>query len=176
MAHLNKVSEHSFDALYREYFKDIYRFIYRLTGNDEDARDITQEAFARLYRFLESGKKRPLEEPRAWIFKVACNICYTSMKREKRFQEIVAENPGALAGEAPGCLEEDWLQQERLNQVREAFNRLSLRDRMALELFQAGLGYREIAGALGLNRASVGKVLFRARRRLAKEINQGERS
>ena len=69
-----------FAEIYKQYFPPIYRFIYRLIGDTEEAKDITHDAFVKLYRYIQ--KKEAPMDPRAWLFKVSANTCYTFLKRK----------------------------------------------------------------------------------------------
>ncbi|MCP5108919.1 MAG: RNA polymerase sigma factor, partial [bacterium] len=89
---MKKINDLDFNDLYEQYFHHIYRFAYSLMGHPEEAGDITQETFIKLYRRIEAGEE--IRTPKAWIYRVASNSCYNLLKRKKMFRDILEkENP-----------------------------------------------------------------------------------
>jgi RNA polymerase sigma factor (sigma-70 family) len=166
-----------FDQIYGELFKSVYRFVYRLINNSEEAEQITQESFIKLYCF--SKDNTPIKEPCAWMYRVATNLCLNELKRKERYQKIIKQNPGLLKGESEQQAntrnsEETFLIKEKQDQIRDAFNDLPSGDQVVLELYQAGLSYPEMASILKVKTSTIGKKLYRARHRLAQKIKQGD--
>lgn len=167
------------ETLYRDHHKELYRFVFRLLGDADDAKDVLQDSFIKLHR--QFRQEADILEPRAWLFRVAGNSCYTLLKRRETWRQMLQKLPLAerlMPGPAPAetvDAEEAELKMERERMMRHAYGNLRIRDRLALELFHSGLSYDEIAAALGVGKASVGKLLTRARRRLEQAIKQGER-
>src|ERR1700722_12593855 len=74
----------------QEYGKATYNFAYRLTGNEADARDLTQEAFIRVYRAWRSFQ--PGTSFLSWIYRIVTNLHRDELRRQKgRFQEEIPE-------------------------------------------------------------------------------------
>ncbi len=156
------LSESSFDALFLRYYSDVYRLVFRITGSTEDAEDVSQEAFVRLYRQkLDPAKGHNV---RAWLFRVASNLAYNllrdrarSAKRDQKAYTLdtaSAENPidPAVALE----------RQSDAHRVRRALGVLPARQSRLLLLRYGGLSYREVAEVLGVSPGSVGTMLTRA--------------
>ncbi len=173
------VPEQEIERFYRDHHKALYRFVYRLLGDPDEACDVLQETYIKLHRQFE--RNHGIEDPRAWLFRVACNSCYTLLKRRETWRQILQKLPlGERLLPGPAILEtvdaeESALHKERELLVRRAYGNLRIRDRLALELFHSGLTYDGIAAALGVDKTSVGKLLTRARRRLQQAIERGER-
>ena len=73
------------------YGKATYNFAYRLTGNEPDARDLTQEAFIRVYRAWRSF--RPGTSFLSWIYRIVTNLHRDELRRRKgRFQDEIPED------------------------------------------------------------------------------------
>ncbi|MCX6760863.1 MAG: sigma-70 family RNA polymerase sigma factor [Candidatus Nealsonbacteria bacterium] len=73
--------EKSFEVLIGRYLKPIYRFTHRYVGNIQDAEDITQDAFLKVWRNL---KKFDLEKSfKTWIFSIAKNTCIDFFRKKK---------------------------------------------------------------------------------------------
>lgn len=164
------------EQLYKSYSPEIYKFVYRLTGDSDETRDIIQETFIKLYHSLHQDME--IRDTKSWLYRVAVNTCYSQLRRRAKLQQIVTRE--LADGETPGVngrtpdIEEEYIKQEERQMIRRAFNRLPVRDRIALELYRGELTYQEMAEVLNTRPSSVGKILFRARHRLAGIIRQGE--
>src|SRR6202451_4799798 len=74
-----------------QYGKATYNFAYRLTGNEADARDLTQDAFVRVYRAWRSFV--PGTSFLSWIYRIVTNLHRDELRRQKgRFQEEIPED------------------------------------------------------------------------------------
>ena len=162
--------EGRFEGIYRQYSQRIYRFIYRLTGDPEETKDITQDAFVKLYHYMQ--KRKEPDDPRAWLFRVACNTCYTLLKTKERRRKIIENQPNEPSGNG---VEDRFIREQEMNMVRKAFNQLPVQDRLILELYQSELPYREIARIIKVKPSTIGKKLFRARHKLAQKITGEEK-
>src|ERR1700722_20247563 len=86
----------------QEYGKATYNFAYRLTQNEADARDLTQEAFIRVYRAWRSFQ--PGTSFLSWIYRIVTNLHRDELRRQKgRFQEEIPEDnaPQEYGGAKP---------------------------------------------------------------------------
>ena len=148
--------------LYRTVFPDLVRFLHRKVWDPDRARDLAQEAFVRA---LEHEPRRP----RAWLFQVAANLARDEARtagRRKRHL-VLLKSESDLAQEAAPDPAEETESRERGAMVRAALETLGEKEREALLLWDAGVGYPEIARHTGLAVSSVGTTLARARRKLA---------
>src|SRR5271165_4388021 len=85
-----------------QYGKATYNFAYRLTGNEADARDLTQDAFIRVYRAWRSFK--PGTSFLSWIYRIVTNLYRDELRRQKgRYLEEIPEDnaPQEFAGDRP---------------------------------------------------------------------------
>jgi RNA polymerase sigma-70 factor (ECF subfamily) len=162
-----------FAEIYKQHFPSIYRFIYRLTGEAEEAKDITQDAFVKLCHYMQ--KKEAPMDPRAWLFKVSANTCYTFLKRKERHRKII-ENEAGNPSQQQQNVEDHLMKVEEITMLRNALNQLSVQDRIILELYQGSLSYQEIASIVKVKASTVGKKLFRARHKLAQEIKKSTKN
>lgn len=73
------------EQIYEMYFEDVYRYILSISKNKNIAEDITSETFLKAIKNIDKfdGKK----DIRAWLFTIAKNTYYTSVKREKIYTE-----------------------------------------------------------------------------------------
>jgi RNA polymerase sigma-70 factor (ECF subfamily) len=155
--------------LYRTTLPDLVRFLHRKVWDMERARDLAQDTFVRALREEPSS-------PRAWLFTVAANLARdearTAIRRKRHLTLLKTEAEVTAVNIDPsGEVERD----EREAVVRRALEALGERDREALLLWDAGLDYGEIAGALEISAGSVGTTLARARKRLVKAHREQEK-
>ena len=156
-----------FVELFQSHYHRLYRYLDRLTGDPEQAADLGQEAFVRLYRRGELP-----DNPAAWLITVAMNLFRNDKSNRSRRLRLLTPTRGEqVHGDPSASPLETTLADETRHQVRAAVDQLPERERRMLLLRAEGYSYREIAQALGLNEASVGTLLARAQRafRLAYE-------
>lgn len=72
----------AFEGLVRQYQQEIYRLVYRMTRNAEDAKDLVQETFVQAYRSL--GAFRGQSRFSTWLYRVAVNLCLNHLKSSAR--------------------------------------------------------------------------------------------
>src|ERR1700736_1567867 len=148
--------------LYHDYAPAIFRFCRRALPTREDAEDATMEVFMKL-----RGVLNQYDESRsfsAWLYKIAANHCWDTLRRRKIRQDKETEDSDELPLEHPDPSQLDRLIEQRSSvEVRKALACLSKRARMALVMrYYSDMSYDEIADELGVRRAFVGVVLLRA--------------
>jgi RNA polymerase sigma-70 factor (ECF subfamily) len=162
-------------ALFKSYHVPLVRFLTRRLGDRDWAEELAQETFVRAL------KQDEIASERSWLFAVASNLVRDEARREARQRKRHEVMRAQAEAEAESSVEPEPTSMERAEDralARRAIEMLAERDRDALLMREEGLGYEEIAEALGLSVASVGTTLSRARRRLmeAYESLQQERS
>jgi RNA polymerase sigma-70 factor (ECF subfamily) len=132
----------------------------RLSGEQDLAADLVQEAFVRLYR-----RGRLPDTPEAWLVTVAMNLLRNEKSTRSRRHRLLTPTRGTYSlADPPPSPEQTAAGHDSRERVRLALERLPERERSMLVLRADGLRYREIAAALDLNVSSVGVLLARARR------------
>jgi RNA polymerase sigma-70 factor (ECF subfamily) len=146
------------EALYRQNYKAIYSFCYRMLGNTENAQDITQETFIKLHH--RSTQQNPeIENVKAWLYKVAGNLCLNTLNTKNRHQEIKNSfSNDSLEQISP---EKIMIQNEKLQMVKNAIQKLEPEKQALILMYQDGLSYKEMSEATGIKLNSVGKTLWR---------------
>lgn len=147
----------------------VYAFLERMLGSREDAQDLGQETFIKVWgqarRYEPSGKFR------SWLFRIAGNLARSRLRR-RRIISWVSFSPGVHdregADEAPDAgVERD---EARLS-VRRALDRLPERQREAVLLRSyQDLSYREIASVMNVTIPAVESLLQRGMAALRKEL------
>jgi RNA polymerase sigma-70 factor (ECF subfamily) len=157
-----------FEQVYENYFNRIYKFVFRLTGQAEDAKDITQEIFIKLNNHFSSYLNHA--NPKAWIYKVAANTCLNHLKRKDKYRKILDEVGRETLPVA--STEEEYVKKEKVKQLRKGLEKLQLRDRIVLGLYRDGLSYSDMAQIIKVKKTSLGTILARAIEKLARQIKE----
>jgi len=90
----------AFDKLMREYSPELHSFILRIVSNSEDAQDILQDTFVRVWE--KSHQFKGNSSVKTWIFRIAINLAYTHLKKRKRWGfSILDEIKSLVSGSDP---------------------------------------------------------------------------
>ena len=150
-----------FEAVYREYFPAVYRYLLSLCGEDTLEEELAQETFFRALRRI--GGFRGDCSLRVWLCQIAKNLYYSHRRREARRPEPVPE-PSA---EGP---EPQILRQEAAREAYRAVHRLEEPYKEVFLLRQfAGLPFREIAELFGKTESWARVTYHRARMKCREE-------
>jgi RNA polymerase sigma-70 factor (ECF subfamily) len=148
----------AFDELFLRHYAAVYRVLYGVVGNAQEAEDLAQETFTALYR--QPPRLDGSGSIGAWLYRVAVNRAYNALRSNQRLQRrLVWAEP-----EQQSDPQDEYLRREERERVRAALARLPERAAKLLLLRYAGMSYGEIAGALELAPASIGTLLARAER------------
>lgn len=159
--------------LYRRYAPAIFRFCRRLLPSREDAEDATTEIFMKVRQKLGTyDSSRPFT---AWLYKVASNHCWDTLRRRHIRQDLETGDVDDLPLEHPDPSQLQRLEAEHSGkELRDGLAKLPDRARAALVLrYFADMSYEEIADTLGVRRQFVGVLLLRARHQLRDVLAQG---
>jgi len=151
--------------LFEEARDDVYRYLLTLGLHPPRAQEAVQEVFLRLYAALRKGEK--LDNPRAWVFRVAHNLGLKIRARQNSEAPFDPQWGEQHAGPS-GNPESELLERERMSRFHSAVEGLSEQQRRCLFLRMEGLRYPEIGSALGISSSTVGEFLRRAMERLKK--------
>ena len=156
-----------FIRFYRENFPRIFRFAWGRIGIREEAEQIAQETFRRVYSLLADDNC--VLSPSSLTFRIALNLCRDHGRRKRTAMTV---DPRLKPDRTESGPEENLIRKQRQSLVRNAFDRLPTRDRNCLLLYREGLSYAEIASATGIKATSIGKVLSRATEKLAANLKE----
>lgn len=167
----------AFDTLVETVRGRAFQVARALVGSNEDAMELCQEAFLKVYRARETFREGTAFDP--WFHRIVKNTCYSFLRDKKRVRpmsdfertddeadlDFQIEDDDAGPGESSE-------QNERARYFWQAFHKLAARDReiLALRHFQE-LSYDSIAKALGVPTGTVMSRLFHARRRLREGLD-----
>ncbi len=151
----------SWDEVVREHADRVYRLAYRLTGNQHDAEDITQETFIRVFRSLASYKPGTFE---GWLHRITTNLFLDMARRRSRVRmEGLPEDTDRLPG--GGRSPEQIYADTHLDpDLQAALDELPPEFRAAVVLCDVeGLSYEEIGATLGVKLGTVRSRIHRGR-------------
>jgi RNA polymerase sigma-70 factor (ECF subfamily) len=154
-----------FRRLYETAFPILFRVCFRITGSEEAAEDLCQEAFFRLH---EKNMVFPNpDEAKYWLIRVVKNAALNYAKRKERERKAYLR-AFREDSRTPETGEGLLIKKETKLEVEEALKKLPESLRMVLILKEYGdLNYKEIGRALGISEGNVKVRVFRARERLA---------
>lgn len=153
-----------FAALLECYEKEIYRFVFRLTGNPEDAADLLQDTFLKAFKAFP---KLPEDaNHRAWLYRIAhheaLNLFRSRAVRATEPLELAARVAGS--DEDPDALEETRRLARALGDV---IRKLTVRQRSALLLKKyEGLSYSEVASVLRCSEENARAQVYQAMKKI----------
>ncbi len=158
-----------FESLYQHYSREVWSVAYGRWMDADLAMDITQEAFTRLWRQMEAGEV--IQNPRAWLMRVARNLAEDSAK--SAFRRNGTQSPefmNAVGSREPQPLDK-LEREESFEQIRALLDELPAADREILTLRYAfDHDAPKIAEILNLQVTAVHMRLSRARKRLADRL------
>src|SRR2546426_5791615 len=175
----------AFEALVHRYDRDVLRLALNLMKRPEDARDVYQEAFLKVYRNLHRFRFECSFY--TWVYRIVTNVCLDHLRRRQArpedqapeihvnrqeegtrdFFEFQREHRPALDPERR------LMGKEIRSRISKAMERLSPRERVVFEMkHYQGLKLRAIGDALGTTEETVKNSLFRATRKLRQELGE----
>jgi RNA polymerase sigma-70 factor, ECF subfamily len=174
----------AFEALVQRYDRDVLRLALNLLHSPEDARDVYQEAFLKVYRNIH--RFRLDSSFYTWLYRIVTNACLDHIRRRRvRPEDQAPVSASALHGDLPerdffdrqsdssADPEQILLGQEIGERIDRALAVLSPRERMIFELkHKQGMRLRAIGEALGTTEETVKNSLFRATRKLRAQLGE----
>jgi RNA polymerase sigma-70 factor, ECF subfamily len=170
----------AFEELVRLYDRAVLRLAVHITGSEEDAQDIYQEAFLRAY--VNLNRFRFECSFYTWIYRIVTNLCLDHLRRKHsrgrdltttvfpdgQEESILDRVPDQRPGASP---ERSLVGRELRERILSALARLSARERMVFELkHYHGLRLRTVAGMLNTTEGTIKNTLFRATHKLRTEL------
>jgi RNA polymerase sigma-70 factor (ECF subfamily) len=139
------------------YWERIYTVVFRIVGDRYEAEDLALETFWQLHRNPPHNRANLA----GWLYRVATNLGLNALRSRQRraARETQVSAESRRTAENPAEEVERRLERAR---VRHVLSQMESRDAHLLILRHSGLSYAEVAEALELNPASVGKLLSRA--------------
>lgn len=160
----------AFDALVRATYVDTYTLAHRLTGDDDDARDVVQETYLRAYRGL--ARFRGDAQFSTWLYRITANCASTHLSRRRRHRHEELTDDVPIGDLVPAHDPEQRAQQMLLrDRLQTALRALPPRLRAVVVLRDVyDLPHEAIAAELGISESAAKVRLHRARRKLREDV------
>jgi RNA polymerase sigma-70 factor, ECF subfamily len=173
--------EQSFALLLQRYRSPLVNFLFRMVRSREQAEDLAQEVFLRVYRAREDYV--PSAKFTTWLFRIATNLALNSV-RDNRYQRLEVSldaplNPDSEDGDEKTLdvpekhpnIEQHLVDQARKQMIRHAIDKLPEKQRAAVLLHKyQELDYGEISKILQCSESALKSLLFRAYETLRVEL------
>jgi RNA polymerase sigma-70 factor (ECF subfamily) len=173
--------EASFELLLHRYRTPLVNFLYRMVRNREQAEDLAQEVFLRVYR--ARGEYVPTAKFTTWLFRIATNLALNSLRdnRHRKLEDSIDaparmdsedgdERPLDVVEKHPN-IEQHLVEVARSQMIRHAIDKLPEKQRAAVLLHKyQELDYAEISKILACSESALKSLLFRAYEALRVEL------
>ena len=167
-----KGDQRAWDDIVRLYWRKVFNVAYKFVGRQDEAEDLTQDIFLKLFKSLKTFDRRANFS--TWLISVSRNLCidhYRSMRRE---HDVVTHDVDVVTLARPSGLDSPQValeQRDRVALLRAALDKLapSLRTAVMLRDIQE-LSYQEIAEKLDVPEGTVKSRINRGRTELARQI------
>jgi RNA polymerase sigma-70 factor (ECF subfamily) len=158
----------SWDEVVRTHSARVYRLAYRLTGNQHDAEDLTQEVFVRVFRSLSSYTPGTFE---GWLHRITTNLFLDMVRRKARIRfDALPDDAERLPSKERGPAQ-IYDETHFDHDVQAALDGLPPDFRAAVVLCDLeGLSYEEIAATLGIKIGTVRSRIHRGRTQLREAL------
>jgi RNA polymerase sigma-70 factor (ECF subfamily) len=160
----------AFDELVRVTYAESYTLALRLTGNEEDARDVVQEAYLRAFRGLK--RFRGDAQFTTWMYRITANCAATHLSRRSKHRHEVLEDSDPIADERPAA--DPALQADATalrGRLTVALEALPSKLRQVVVLRDIyDLPHEAIAAELGISETAAKVRLHRARKKLRDDL------
>ena len=162
----------AWETIVRTYWRKVFNLAYRFVGTYDEAEDLTQEIFLKVFKSLNTFDRRANFQ--TWLISVSRNYCIDRYRSGRRDREVFAREVDAatVQAQAPGLSPQARVErQDRVALLREALRALSPPLRTAVLLRDIHeLSYVEIAQQLKIPEGTVKSRINRGRAELARQI------
>jgi len=176
--------QRAFKLLVERYQRKVYAVAYGMVKDREEARDIAQEAFVKVYKYLEHFKGDASFY--TWLYRITVNICIDSLRKkgsakgddhvefdESVRMDVSEANIGALGSRLGTNPQKSALRKELADKISAALQQIPEAHRQILLLREVeGMSYEELARTLQIPKGTVMSRLFHARLKMQKILNE----
>lgn len=167
--------ERAFQTLVERHQRRVFTIAFGVLRNRDDAMDVVQDAFVKVYRHLPSFKGQ--SRFTTWLYRIVMNLCIDKKRRQTREAQVAYDD--ARAHDADGALARPSLASIHIDGPDRAYDRRELREQMERTLDTLspshreilvmreveGLSYEDLSEALDIPKGTVMSRLFHARKR-----------
>jgi RNA polymerase sigma-70 factor (ECF subfamily) len=158
----------AFEKLVVEFQPAVFRFAFRLLCNEDEAKDIVQETFIKVW--LNLDKYREHYSFTTWIYKIACNLCYDSLRSTKHRFEAISEDFHPVSSEN---VEQAVINNDLKSLIVLFTRQLTPKQRLVFTLSEIEeLNVEEIQTITRLSAAKIKSNLYLAKKQIKEKMNQ----
>ena len=161
----------AYERLVARYEKPVFNFIRRIIGRSQEAEDLAQETFIRVYEQAQTLNERPAF--RSWLWSIAANLCRDHLRRQS-YRDHLPLDLEVHTVQYPGSLNapDRNLEEREVGQIiDQAIDALKTDQRIVVVLREYhGLSYQEIAEIVGCSTTTVKSRLHTARQELRNRL------
>ena len=170
--------KNAFEGLVIENQKNVYNLALKMTRNEEDALDLSQEAFVKAYQQIRNF--RGDSKFSVWLYRLTYNLCIDFLRRKPKTDSVSLYYEDDGGDTAPleipdlrNLPENSTIRSEMRKNISESINELPLKHREAIVMREiAGMSYEEIAKTLRINVGTVKSRLARSRLKLIEILKE----
>ena len=172
----------AFQMLYERYERKTYSVAYGFLRNPEDALDVVQEAFIKVYRYLPNFEGQ--SSFYTWLYRIVANLCIDHLRRNVRKRDVEFDDKlrhdgdkdapvDMLPASALGSPSDAVENKEILAAVEDSLQFLSDKHRAVIVMRELqGMSYADMAKAMNCSKGTIMSRLFHARRNMQKLLRQ----
>jgi RNA polymerase sigma-70 factor (ECF subfamily) len=163
----NICEETLFERLFRKHAKDLHDFLYYKYGEENNPKDLVQEAFLKLWN---NCHKVSIEKVKSFLFTVANNQMLNELAKKKTVLKYAEKAPVVHTSESPEFVMEE---NEYMDRLQTAIQSLTEEQRTAFLLNRIeGKPHKEIAEMLGISRKAVEKRIYKALDKIRAQVGK----
>jgi len=170
------IEPNAFEEIVNRYQRLFVRKAREITGNEDDAYDVVQETFVRIYAGAKKFKAENVNSFRSWAYTILTRQCYTHYRKQRRMAQVSMPLSSEMIEVIP-----DESMQEKYEQALTMENALALVSKLPAKLkrivelyFIEGTSQKEIALAENLSPVAVRVRIHRAKRELVRLHSESE--
>ncbi|MGQ1889537.1 RNA polymerase sigma factor [Thermophagus sp. OGC60D27] len=161
----------AFSKLVDKYRQKVFQTSMGFLHNVEDAEDLTQDIFVKVWRSIKSFDQRSSFS--TWLYRIAVNRAINEVRKNKLKSFIGLNNEVKNSNYTLDNAETQLVNQEQKKQIRQAINQLKTNQRKAFILFYyQELSMREVASVMKISPKAAESLVFRARKKLQKVLSR----
>ena len=161
----------AFSQIVSDYQQMVFTIVVRIVNNREDAEDICQEIFIKVFKSLDSFKEE--SEFSTWLYRIAYNTTLSEIRKRKMVFASFDDDLSTMKEEELNENMEELATEERIFYLEQALKTLPAEDALLITMFYLeNQSIEAISRISNLSRANVKVKLHRIRKKLAIAINQ----
>ncbi len=161
-------SQEAYTELVRRYMKKAYSIAYQFVGNSEDAKDISQDVFVKIYQSIDRFKQG--HKFFSWFYRILVNHCI-NVRKKISVSPFATEDLSRYSNPTDDSVEVTINKRELKDNVHKAIAKLPLKQRKVLILCEIeGFSQQKVSDIMGISEGTVRSRLFYARKKLQKHL------